>query len=76
MLSSMYQIYVNSSLNIFTHLALTQLFDSVLHLFITLCEKEYFLMSNLHRSLTNAALWPLVLLPYLTLKNIFLSILS
>ena len=33
-------------------------------------------MSNLHCSLTNAALCPLVLLPSLSLKNIFLSISS
>ena len=30
-------------------------------------------MSNIHSSLTNAALFPLVLLPSLSLKNIFLS---
>ena len=44
--------------NIFTLLALTQSFGSLFHLFITLCEKEYFLMYflNLHCSLTNAAL--------------------
>ena len=61
-------------LNIFTLLALTQSFGSLFHSFITLCEKEYFLMSNLHCSLTNAALCPLVLLPSLSLKNIFLSL--
>ena len=60
-------------LNIFTLLALTQSFGSLFRSFITLCEKEYFLMSNLHCSLTNAALCPLVLLPSLSLKNIFLS---
>ena len=38
-----------------------------------LCEKKYFFMSNLHYSLTNAALCPLVLLPSLSLKKIFLS---
>ena len=58
-------------LNIFTLLALTQSFGSLFYSFITLCEKEYFLMSNLHCSLTNAALCPLVLLPSLSLKNIF-----
>ena len=41
--------------------------------FISLCEKENFLVSHLHCSLTNAALCPLVLLPSLSLKNIFLS---
>ena len=60
-------------LSIFTLLALTQSFGSLFHSFITLCEKEYFLMSNLHCSLTNAALCHLVLLPSLSLKNIFLS---
>ena len=60
-------------LNIFTLLTLTQSFGSLFHSFITLCEKEYFLMSNLHCSVTNAALCPLVLLPSLSLKNIFLS---
>ena len=38
-------------------------------------EKEYFLMSNLHWYLTNAALCPLVLLPFLNLKNIPINIL-
>ena len=52
-------------LNIFTLLALTQSFGSLFHSFITLCEKEYFFMSNLHCSLTNVALCPLVLLPSL-----------
>ena len=46
------------------------------HSFITICEKEYFFMSNLHCSLTNAALCLLVLLPSLSLKNTFLSISS
>ena len=59
-----YQIYVNYILNIFTLLALTQSFGSLFHSFITLCWKEYFLMSNLHCSLTNAGLllvsWSLV----------------
>ena len=73
-----YQISVNS---IFKHihttvLALTQSIGSLFHSFITLCEKEYFLMSNLHCSLTIAALCPLVLLPSLSLKNIFLSTFS
>ena len=54
-------------LKIFTLLALTQSFDSLFHSFITLCENEYFLMSNLHYSLTNAALCPLILLPSLCL---------
>ena len=49
------------------------IFSSMCSPFITLCEKEYFLMSNLHCSLTNAALCPQVLLPSLSLKNIFLS---
>ena len=49
---------------IFTLLALTQSFGSSVHSFITLCVKEYFLMSNLHCSLSNAALCPLVLLPF------------
>ena len=68
-----YQIPVNF---IFKHtiLALTQSFESLFHSFIILCEKEYFLMSNLHCSLTNAALCLLVLLPSLSLNNIFLSI--
>ena len=65
--------YQNLFLNIFTLLALTQSFGSLFHSFITLYKKEYFLMSNLHCSLTNAALCPLVLLPSLSLKNIFLS---
>ena len=60
-------------LNIFTLLALTESFGSSFHSFITHCEKEYFLMSNLHCSLTNVALCPLVLLSSLSLKNIFLS---
>ena len=68
-----YQISVNLFLNIFTLLALTQSFGCLFLSFITLCEKKYFLMSNLHCSLTNAALCPLVLLPSLSLKNIFLS---
>ena len=68
-----YQISVNSILNIFTLLTLTQSFGSLFHSCVTLCAKEYFLMSNLHCSLTNAALCPLVLLPSLSLKNIFLS---
>ena len=59
-------------LNIFTLLALTQSFGSLFHSFITLCV-EYFFMSNLHCSLTNATLCHLVLLPSLSLKNIFLS---
>ena len=69
-LSNICQFYF---LNIVTLLALTRSFGSLFHSFITPCEKEYFLMSNLHCSLTNAALCPLVLLPYLSLKNIFLS---
>ena len=69
-LSDICQFYF---LNIFTLLALTQSFGSLFHSFITLCEKEYFLVSNLHCSLTNAALFPLVLLPSLSLKNTFLS---
>ena len=77
-----YQISVNS---IFKHIHTTsikintiiwQFVPFIYHpllLALTLCEKEYFLMSNLHCSLTNAALCPLVLLPSLSLKNIFLS---
>ena len=81
MLSSMYSPLLSDIclfyfLNIFTLLALTQSFDNLLFSFITLCENEYFLMSNLHCSLTNAALCPLVLLPLLSLKNIFPSISS
>ena len=56
-------------LNIFTLLVLTQSFGSLFHSFIALCVKEYFLVSNLHCSLTNAALCPLVLLPSLSLKK-------
>ena len=35
-------------LNIFTLLAVTQSVDNLFHSFIVLCEKECFLMSNLH----------------------------
>ena len=69
-LSNICQFYF---FNIFTLLALTQSFGSLFHSFITLCEKECFIMSNLQRSLINAALCPLVLLPSLSLKNTFLS---
>ena len=41
----------------------------------TVCENEFFVISNLHFSLTNAALC-LVLLPPLSLNNIFLTISS
>ena len=61
----------------FKHIhTLLQSFNSLFHSFITLCENEYFLIPNLHCYLTNAALCPLVLLPRLYLKNIFLSISS
>ena len=42
-----YEISVSSVLNIFTLLAFTQSVDNSFHSFIILCEKEYFLMSNL-----------------------------
>ena len=67
-----YQISVNS---IFEHIHTTSINTIIwqfFHSFITLCEKEYLVMSNLHCSLTNAALCPLVLLPSLSLKYIFL----
>ena len=39
-----------------SYIMFTVVSGSLFHSFITLCEKEYFLMSNLHCSLTNAAL--------------------
>ena len=67
-----YHISVNS---MFKHIHTTSI-NTIIWQFVPFiyhpCEKEYFLMSNLHCSLTNAALCPLVLLPS-SLKNIFLS---
>ena len=49
-------------LNIFTLLASIQSLGSLFHSFIAFCENEYFLISNLHCSLNNVVLCPLVLL--------------
>ena len=51
-LSNICQFYFS---NIFALLVLTQSFGSLFHSLNTLCEKECFLMSNIHGSLTNAA---------------------
>ena len=65
-----YQISVNSS---FKHIHTTSINTIIWQFVPFIYEKWYFLMSHLHCSLTNAALCPLVLLPSLSLKNIFLS---
>ena len=57
-------------------LTFTQSVDNLFHSFIVLCENECFLMSNLHWSFTNFTSCPLVLLSFLSEKNIFLSIFS
>ena len=63
-ISRPYHISVNfiTLFNIFTLPASKQSFDSLFHSFFTLCENEYFLISNLHCSLANAALCHLVIL--------------
>ena len=60
------EICVNLVLNIFMLLAVTQSVDNVFHSFMVLCENEYFLISNLHRSFTNVTSCPLVLLSFLS----------
>ena len=47
--------------NIFTLLAPAQSADKLFHMFIILCEKEYFLISNLHCSFTKATLCSLII---------------
>ena len=69
-------IRINPVLNIFTLLAVIQSIDNLFHLFIVNCEKEYFLLSNLHCSFTNFTSCPLVLLSFMSEKIIFLSICS
>ena len=60
------EICVNLVLNIFMLLAVTQSVDNVFHSFMVLCENEYFLISNLHRLVTNVTSCPLVLLSFLS----------
>ena len=60
----------------FMLLAFIQSIDDLFYSFIVLCENEYFLISDLHRSFTNFTSRPLVLLSFLSEKNIFLSIFS
>ena len=62
---------LRTTLRVSCHVTLRGIFYSLFYSFITLCENEYFLVSNLHCSLTNAALCPLVLMSSLCLKNIF-----
>ena len=52
-------------LNIFKLFAPTQSAGNLFHSFLVLCEKEYFLTSDLHWSFTNATSCPLVLEPFL-----------
>ena len=62
------QISVNS---IFKHIHTTSI-NTIIWQFVPFIYHPLFLMSNLNCFLTNAALCPLVLLPSLSLKNIFL----
>ena len=63
-------------LKTFTPLAGTRSVDNLFHVFIVLCENEYFLISNIHWSFTNVTSCPLVVLSFLSEKKIFLSIFS
>ena len=61
------------SLIVFTVLVVTQFVDNLFHSFIVLCENEYFLISNLNRSFANFTPSSLVLLSFLSEKNISIN---
>ena len=63
----------NLFLDIISLVAFTILVDNLFHLIISLCEKKYFLTSNVHCSFTTCTTCPLVLLSFPGLINILCS---